>query len=45
MQILPGQATRMWTFNGTFPGPTIRRPSGEHHPVTVSTGCPPRSAP
>ena len=25
--ILPGAPTRMWTFNGTFPGPTIRRPS------------------
>lgn len=27
--VLPGAATRMWTYNGTFPGPTIRRPSGE----------------
>jgi spore coat protein A len=33
--ILPGAPTRMWTFNGTFPGPTIRRPSGEPTRVTV----------
>ena len=33
--ILPGAPTRMWTFNGTFPGPTIRRPSGTPTRVTV----------
>jgi spore coat protein A, manganese oxidase len=27
VQILPGRPTRMWTYNGTFPGPTIRRPA------------------
>ena len=27
--ILPGAKTRMWTYGGTFPGPTIRRPAGE----------------
>jgi spore coat protein A, manganese oxidase len=27
--VLPGRPTRMWTFGGSFPGPTIRRPSGE----------------
>lgn len=26
--ILPGTKTKMWTYNGTFPGPTIRRPTG-----------------
>jgi len=26
--VLPGAKTRMWTYNGTFPGPTIRRPTG-----------------
>lgn len=26
--VLDGKPTRMWTFGGTFPGPTIRRPSG-----------------
>ena len=27
--ILPGAPTEMWTFNGTFPGPTIRRQAGD----------------
>ena len=27
--ILPGPKTRMWTYGGDFPGPTIRRPSGQ----------------
>lgn len=27
--ILPGRPTKMWTFAGSFPGPTIRRPTGE----------------
>ena len=27
--ILRGRRTRMWTFGGCFPGPTIRRPAGE----------------
>ena len=27
--ILPGRRTRMWTYGGDFPGPTIRRPVGE----------------
>ena len=35
VQILPGAPTRMWTFNGTFPGPTIRRPSGRRTTLTV----------
>ncbi len=29
VQILPGAKTRMWTYNGSFPGPTIRRPTGQ----------------
>lgn len=33
VQILPGAKTKMWTYNGTFPGPTIRRPTGQ--PTTV----------
>ena len=35
VQILPGAPTRMWTFNGTFPGPTIRRPSGQRTRLTI----------
>jgi spore coat protein A, manganese oxidase len=32
--ILPGAKTRLWTFGGSFPGPTIRRPAGERTEVT-----------
>ena len=32
--ILPGRPTRMWTYGGDFPGPTIRRPTGT--PTRVS---------
>ncbi len=34
VQILPGERTRMWTYGGTFPGPTIRRPAGHRTEVT-----------
>ena len=27
--MLPGPKTKMWTYGGTFPGPTIRRPAGQ----------------
>ena len=37
---LPGDPTRMWTYDGTFPGPTIRRPSGERTQVTFEHGLP-----
>ena len=33
-QIFPGPKTRLWTYGGTFPGPTIRRRAGER--TTVS---------
>lgn len=29
IQVLPGRKTKMWTYGGSFPGPTIRRPAGE----------------
>jgi FtsP/CotA-like multicopper oxidase with cupredoxin domain len=32
--VLPGQPTRMWTYDGTFPGPTIRRPGGRPTRIT-----------
>ena len=41
--LLPGRKTRMWTFNGEFPGPTIRRVSGRRTRVTVEHRLP-RSA-
>jgi FtsP/CotA-like multicopper oxidase with cupredoxin domain len=40
IQILPGPPTKMWTFNGTFPGPTIRRPTGQTTQVTVVNNLP-----
>src|SRR5689334_23197552 len=33
VKVLPGRKTTMWTYDGTFPGPTIRRPSGERTTV------------
>jgi spore coat protein A, manganese oxidase len=32
--VLPGSKTKMWTYGGTFPGPTIRRPAGQRTEVT-----------
>lgn len=32
--VLQGDKTKMWTYGGTFPGPTIRRPAGEPTEVT-----------
>jgi spore coat protein A, manganese oxidase len=41
VQLLPsGPPTRMWTYNGMFPGPTIRRPSGQATQVTVHNQLP-----
>ena len=40
VQILPGAATRMWTLGATFPGPTIRRPSGQPTRLTVQHRLP-----
>ncbi|HEY5815398.1 MAG TPA: multicopper oxidase domain-containing protein, partial [Solirubrobacterales bacterium] len=34
VQILPGAKTRMWTYGGSFPGPTVRRPAGRRTEVT-----------
>jgi spore coat protein A len=33
-QILPGPKTKLWTYGGTFPGPTVRRPAGQRTRVT-----------
>jgi FtsP/CotA-like multicopper oxidase with cupredoxin domain len=40
VQALPGPPTRMWTYDGTFPGPTIRRPAGERTEVTFKHRLP-----
>jgi spore coat protein A len=34
VQALPGEKTRMWTYAGSFPGPTVRRPAGHRTSVT-----------
>ncbi len=39
--VLPGEKTKMWTFGGTFPGPTIRRPAGGRTRVTFDHKLPP----
>ena len=43
VQVLPGAKTRMWTYGGTFPGPTVRRPAGQRTTVTFHHELP-RSA-
>jgi spore coat protein A len=40
VQLLPGQKTKMWTYGGTFPGPTIRRRSGQRTKVTFEHELP-----
>jgi FtsP/CotA-like multicopper oxidase with cupredoxin domain len=40
VQVRPGAPTTMWTYNGTFPGPTIRRPSGQPTRVTLVNQLP-----
>jgi spore coat protein A len=43
-QILPGRRTRLWTYGGTFPGPTVRRRAGQrtrvtfHHELPAAVG-------
>jgi spore coat protein A, manganese oxidase len=38
--VLPGRPTRMWTYGGAFPGPTIRRPAGQRTEVTFDHRLP-----
>jgi spore coat protein A, manganese oxidase len=40
LRILPGGPTRMWTYGGTFPGPTVRRPAGHRTEVTFHHDLP-----
>jgi FtsP/CotA-like multicopper oxidase with cupredoxin domain len=43
-QIFPGAKTKLWTYGGSFPGPTVRRPAGErtevsfHHELPAAAG-------
>jgi len=41
--VLPGRRTRMWTYGGDFPGPTIRRPAGEATRVRFAHELPRRA--
>jgi FtsP/CotA-like multicopper oxidase with cupredoxin domain len=41
VQVLPGRKTRLWTYGGTFPGPTVRRRAGERTRVTFHHQLPP----
>jgi FtsP/CotA-like multicopper oxidase with cupredoxin domain len=38
--VLPGPKTRMWTYGGDFPGPTIRRPTDETTRATFTHRLP-----
>ncbi len=38
--ILDGPCTYMWTYGGTYPGLTIRRPAGETTHVTFTNNLP-----
>ena len=43
VQILDGPCTNMWTFGGTYPGLTIRRPSGQTTYVTFTNNLDPKA--
>ncbi len=41
VRLLPtGPKTLMWTYNGTYPGPTIRRPAGHDTKLTFTNRLP-----
>src|ERR1044071_4130993 len=41
VQILDGPCTNMWTYGGTYPGLTVRRPSGQQTNVTFTNNLDP----
>jgi FtsP/CotA-like multicopper oxidase with cupredoxin domain len=41
VQILDGPCTSMWTYGGTYPGLTVRRPTGETTAVTFTNNLDP----
>lgn len=45
IQILPGPCTNMWTYGGTYPGVTIRRPTGQTTTVTYTNNLPTSAGP
>lgn len=40
LPILPGPCTNLWTYGGSFPGLTIRRPTGQTTQVTFTNNLP-----
>jgi spore coat protein A, manganese oxidase len=41
VQVFPGDpTTRMWTYGGTYPGPTIKRPAGHDTKITFVNKLP-----
>jgi FtsP/CotA-like multicopper oxidase with cupredoxin domain len=45
LQILPGPCTNMWTYGGSYPGPTIRRPTGQTTEITFTNNLPAAAGP
>ncbi|MEO5666411.1 MAG: multicopper oxidase domain-containing protein [Nocardioides sp.] len=46
VRVLPtGPRTPMWTYGGTWPGPTIRRPTGQRTRVTIVNQLPRTAGP
>jgi FtsP/CotA-like multicopper oxidase with cupredoxin domain len=45
IQILPGPCTNMWTYGGSYPGVTIRRPTGQTTSVTFTNNLPTSAGP
>jgi FtsP/CotA-like multicopper oxidase with cupredoxin domain len=43
VQILDGPCTNMWTYGGTYPGLTIRRPTGQRTYVTFTNNLGPEA--
>src|SRR6516225_1065744 len=43
VQILDGPGTNMWTYGGTYPGLTIRRPTGQRTYVTFTNNLGPEA--
>jgi FtsP/CotA-like multicopper oxidase with cupredoxin domain len=43
VQILDGPCTNMWTYGGTYPGLTIRRPAGQRTAVTFTNNLGPEA--
>src|SRR5215510_16297285 len=41
VQILDGPCTNMWTYGGTYPGLTVRRPTGQRTYVTFTNNLAP----